>query len=109
MPALFNKGFQIVIAGGVEQTKPCEVALGPELLRSGSRRTEESSERGLPRSDRRYWRARVSIQGGELHRQLGAPLGIEYLSVTVGRGRQIIEIDTDDLTVEKGIGIGVGS
>ena len=37
------------------------------------------------------------------------PLGIEHLSITVGRGGQIIETDADDLTVEKGIGVGVGS
>ena len=35
VPALFDKGFQVVVASGVEQTETGEVALGAKLLRSG--------------------------------------------------------------------------
>ena len=37
MPALLDKSFQIVVAGGVEQTETGEVALGSELLGSGGK------------------------------------------------------------------------
>ena len=111
MPALFDKGFQIVVAGGVEQAETGEVALGPELLGSGSK--EEDG--GNPLSQAFHDLVGSAGELGCPFEVVGLvdnqeiPLGIEHLSVAVGRGSQIIETDADDLTVEKGIGIGVGS
>ena len=54
--AFFDKGIQIVVAGGIEQAEAGEVALGTELLGSGEgggRR--ESSGRGLRPFGRRCY------------------------------------------------------
>ena len=87
------------------------MALGPELLRSGSEEQDGGNLLSQAFHDLIGGAGELGCPFevvGFVHNQ-EIPLGIEHLSITVGRGSQIIEADANDLTIEKGIGIGVGS